>query len=278
MKGNETASRFGKEQASMAPQWQEMRFGATTARVRIFDGGARTSTMPVVLYLAGGAFQQAEQRQGDLPVARRLAERGAFVMEADYAGSATNVFPEAMERMFDVLAGLNGCRRKFGGARSPLLIAGEEAGGNIAAGVALKARDQMPGELSGQVLLSPMIDPMMVSGSIRRADEIGMMGRWSDGWSRYLRAACGLFHPYAAPCRCTRLSQVAPALIMTADDDPLRDETLGYADRLLAAGTPVTRHVLPAGSGWAGLYSNDEGPWLDTVADAFSAFVHELKH
>lgn len=263
----------------MKVEWQEMRFGsAEPAFVRIYDGGGKTRSAPVVLYLGGGAFQQAERPEAETPVARKLAECGAFVMEADYAGAAKNVFPEAMERVFDLLSGLNGCRKKFAGVKSPLLIAGEEAGGNIAAGVALKARDQMPGELRGQVLLSPMIDPLMVSGSMHRADEIGMLRRWSDGWSRYLRAACGLFHPYAAPCQCTRLARVAPALIMTADDDPLRDETLGYADRLNAAGIAVTRRVLPAGSGWTGLYRHDEGPWLDTVGEAFSAFVDELNH
>lgn len=264
----------------MKAEWQEMRFGsaAEPAFVRLYDRGVRARTAPVVLYLGGGAFQQAERPAMEAPVARRLAECGAFVVEADYAGASSNLFPESLERTFGLLAGLNACRKTFGGAKSPLLIAGEEAGGNIAAGVALKARDQMPGELRGQVLLSPMLDPLMVSGSIRRADEIGMLRRWSDGWSRYLRAACGLFHPYAAPCQCTRLARVAPALVMTADDDPLRDETLGYADRLAAAGVAVRRQVLPAGSGWTGLYRNEEGPWLDAVADAFSSFVDTLKH
>ena len=216
----------------MTTGWQDMELEGTAkapVSVRVYTGASRERTPPLVLYLGASAFQASTKPDDERPVARALADQGAIVMEADYGGPSRNTFPQAMEFAFLVLAGLYAQRKRFAGARSRLFIAGEEAGGTVAAGVALKARDQMPGQLSGQMLLSPMIDPLMSSTSMRRADEIGMRKRWSDGWSHYLKDACSTYHPYASPCLCSRLNGVAPALVMTAEDDPLRDETLTYA-------------------------------------------------
>ncbi len=244
--------------------------------VRIHKGHVQGGKPPVVLYLKGDAFQSPRQDDGALPVIQTLEQAGVVVVEADYGSVSGNVFPKAMECAFMALYGLSNKLNAFGKGKSPLLIAGDEAGGNVAAGAALKARDQMPGRLAGQVLLSPMIDPMMTSASIRHADEIGMRERWSDGWSHYLGSACSMQHPYAAPCLCSRLSGVAPALVMTSDDDPLRDEALGYAGKLSEAGVDVTKRVLPAGSGWTGLYHGVGGAWLAGLCSEFSAFVRHV--
>ncbi len=244
--------------------------------VRIHKGNVQGGKPPVVLYLKGNAFQEPRQGDTSLPVVNALEETGVVVVEADYGSVSGNVFPKAMECAFLALYGLSRKLNEFGKGKSPLLIAGDEAGGNVAAGAALKARDQMPGRLAGQVLLSPMIDPMMTSASIRQADEIGMRERWSDGWSHYLGSACSMQHPYAAPCLCSRLSGVAPALVMTSDDDPLRDEALGYADKLSGAGVEVSRRVFPAGSGWTGLYHGVGGAWLAGLCSEFSTFVRHV--
>lgn len=112
-----------------------------------------------------------------------------------------------------------------------------------------------------------------------------MRQRWADGWSHYLSG--GVCHPYAAPCLCSRLAGVAPALVMSAEDDPLRDEALGYADCLRAAGVKVRQHVLPAGAGWPEIYGGSEGetpgwssnrpsPWQEEVGRQFSGFVQDI--
>ncbi len=244
--------------------------------VRVRSAMVQEKNPPIVLYLKGSSFEGHVRNEDAALVAGALEQAGAVVVEADYGCVSQNVFPRAMECAFLALHGVSRQIRHFGGSKSLLLVAGDEAGGNVAAGVALKARDQMPGQLAGQVLLSPMVDPMMTSESVRRADEIGMRERWSDGWSHYLGAACSMQHPYAAPCLCSRLSGLAPALIMTSDDDPLRDETLGYADKLSGAGVDVTKRVLPAGSGWTGLYHGIGGAWLASLCLEFSAFVRHL--
>ena len=255
---------------------------ASQLSVRRYEGAKLCSQPPVVLYLRGGSFLQPGLEPGgncpELPVARALAESGAVVVEADYSKPSGNEFPMVIDCAYEALDHLSRDRKHYGGAKSLLFVAGEEAGGNVAAGLALKARDRMPGKLAGQILLSPMIDPMMTTESFRNADRIGMRQRWADGWSHYLAKACGFFHPYAAPCQCTRLNRVAPALIFTAEDDPLRDETVGYADRLIASGVSVRQHVFPSGVGWTGLYQGEGGGWVSSVCSEFKTFVDQLKH
>jgi acetyl esterase len=263
----------------MTPRWENLEIDGpwkAAIPVRVHRAKVQDIKPPVVLYLKGDGFHASGDDEAKRPVVEALENAGAVVVEADYGRVSHNVFPKAMECAFLALYGLSKRLNEFGNGKSPLLVAGDEAGGNVAAGAALKARDQMPGQLAGQVLLSPMIDPMMASESVRRADEIGMRERWSDGWSHYLGSACSMQHPYAAPCLCSRLSGLAPALVMTSDDDPLRDETVGYADKLVGAGVTVTKRVLPADSGWTGIYQGVGGAWLASLCLEFSAFVRRL--
>lgn len=240
----------------MGSEWKEMEVDGANRRsmpFRIYDGSSESKKAPVVLYFGGGAFLD-KGRNEESPIARVFANSGAVVIEADYAGPSENVFPKALEFAFDALRCLSAKRKAYGGRRSLLLVAGEEAGGNVAAGVALKARDQMPNEIDGQILLSPLIDPLMATVSFREAQETGMRDRWTEGWSHYLGSGGGYCHPYAAPSHCSRLSGVAPALILTSQDDPLRDEAAEYAARLAAAGVKVRNRVLPACQGWTQIY------------------------
>ncbi len=244
--------------------------------MRLYAGETQSKAPPLVLYFGGGSFLARGFGEDECPAARALANAGAVVVEADYGSGANNRFPQVLDGALGALHYLKGLRKQLGGAKSLLLVAGEEAGGNVAAGVALKARDQMGGELAGQVLLSPMVDPMMANGSIQTAEALGMGRRWSDGWSHYLGSGCGFSHPYAAPCLCSRLSDVVPTLLVTAQDDPLRDEGLGYAERLAAAGTRVTQYVFPAGSGWTGIYRREGGAWTTELTTQFTRFVGTL--
>ncbi len=240
----------------MSGEWKEIDVDGTgrcTMPFRVYDGSSQGKNAPVVLYFSGGAFLDRDRNE-ESPVARAFADSGAVVVEADYAQPSESVFPKALECAFAALRCLSGKRKEYGGKRSPLIVAGEEAGGNLAAGVALKARDQMPNEIDGQILLSPLIDPLMATASFREADETGMRERWTEGWNHYLGSGGGFCHPYAAPGHCSRLSGVAPALILTSQDDPLRDEAACYAARLAAAGVKVTSRVLPACRGWTKIY------------------------
>jgi len=239
---------------------------------RVYQGAEFSKGAPIVLFFGGGAF--LDQGPGECPVAHSLASIGAIVVVPDYITPMGNAFPKPLEVGFSIFSYLANKRAGLGDRKSLLLVGGEEAGGNVAAAVALKARDHFAKELDGQVLLSPMVDAFMGSASMREADAIGMRARWTEGWSQYLSA--GVCHPYAAPCLCSRMSGVAPTLLLTAADDPLRDEAIGYAGRLAEAGNKVRHHVLPAGTGWPSIYggkTDDAATWQDSVRAEFANFV-----
>lgn len=264
----------------MTKEWQSGEDGEIGFPLpfRVYDGTGKGKRRPLVLYFSGNAFGAAPPRLGDAPAAAAMAEAGALVVEADFGGPTRNLFPGALEKAFEALKHLFAKRKRFANLHSPVLVAGDEAGGNLAASLALKARDAMPGELAGQVLLSPMLDPRMVTVSFRTADAIGLQQRWSDGWDHYLAQASDGQHPYAAPCLCTRLMGAAPALVVTSDDDPLRDEALDYAARLQSSGVSVKTRILPDHLGWTGLYHGRDGEWHSQVSTEFSQFLQELPH
>jgi len=107
--------------------------------IRVYEPETKGAAPPLVLYLRGGAFQQAEPAERETPIARALAGSGAVVVEADYGSISQNRFPNVLECSLAALHCLSSRRMQLGGAKSLLLVAGEEAGGNVAAGLALKA-------------------------------------------------------------------------------------------------------------------------------------------
>ncbi|TWD50643.1 acetyl esterase/lipase [Agrobacterium vitis] len=242
--------------------------------VRVYAGEDYGKGPPVVIYFRGGAFRQTGL--GECVMAKCLAETGAIVVVPDY-NVLGSVFPKPLEVGFSIFSYMAKKRAGFGDRKSLLLVGGEEAGGNIAAAVSLKARDQLANELDGQVLVSPLLDPLMGTLSFRKADETGMRNCWADGWSHYLSG--GICHPYAAPSVCSRLAGIAPALLFSSEDDPLLDETMIYADRLKNAGVDVRPRVLPAGTGWPSVYGGKTRQipsWDDFVKSQFAHFIRDL--
>lgn len=204
---------------------------------------------PMVLHLHGGAFG-AGRGECDDCVSQLLVESGAVVISLDYPSGAGAPFPVALEAAYAVLLQISKDRGRFAKRLSPLFVAGVEAGGNLAAALAMLARDRQEPKLAGQILISPMLDCGMATGSIRAA-QAGPVGcKWADGWHDYLGAPQNASHPYANPAASLRLAGLVPALVLTAEDDPMRDESLSYARRLGASGVCVTTRLLPAPTRW----------------------------
>jgi acetyl esterase/lipase len=221
---------------------------AQGARVPVRVYGKKNGAAPVVLYLHGGAFTGGSAAACER-VPALLVQAGAVAVSADYPLAPAHRFPHALEAMFDVLGALQRCCAEWASRRSRVFVAGEEAGGNLAAALALMARDRRA-PLGGQILFSPMLDPVMGTCSLRSA-EVGAVGcPWADGWHAYLGSPDKAAHPYASPLGATRLAGVAPALIVSAADDPLRDESEAYARQLRKAGVEVRHHVLAAPTNW----------------------------
>jgi acetyl esterase len=261
----------------MATNWTEEIVEAgpgLTVPVRIYriDGSQRPAAH--ALHLHGGAFIDGSLESGR-SIATLLAEAGAIVVSIDYPRAPERPFPHALQAAFGALKWLHKHHKRWGGRKSQLFVAGEEAGGNLAAGLALMTRDQQGPPLAGQILLSPMLDPRLATCSMRQA-EAGPVGcKWADGWHEYLVSADKAAHPYAAPLMSTRLAGLAPALVLTADDDVLRDESLAYARRLRESGVAVHEHVLPAPTGWPcalGCPDAQNQVWATTVRERLIEF------
>ena len=246
---------------------------AAPVRVRVYKNAALSRPAPVVVHLHSGAFVAGTLDSGRT-IGRLLAAAGAVVASVDYPLAPQHPFPQALDAAFDVLTHIGRGRAAWAGKKPLLYVAGEEAGGNLAAALALMARDQQSPALAGQILLSPMVDACLATCSVREAKAGPADCQWADGWHKYLGSPAKAAHPYASPIVSSRLAGVAPALLVSAEDDLLRDETLNYARRLRESGVPVRQHLLPAPTGWpcALYYGVDDAAWADSLRECFAGF------
>jgi acetyl esterase/lipase len=232
-------------------------------------------TPALVLHFHAGAFVSGGLDSGTL-VAGLLAEAGAVVVSIDYPLAPAQPFPAAVEAGHAALEWAWRQRGRLAGPGASLWVAGEEAGGNLAAAAAAMARDQQQPALAGQILLSPMLDMCVATGSLRKA-QAGPVGcRWADGWHDYLAGPDDAIHPYAAPGRALRLAGLPPTLLITAEDDPMRDETRAYAERLRKAGVRVEQALLPAPTGWPCAFMQAPQPepaWAAPLRDRLYRFL-----
>jgi acetyl esterase len=217
--------------------------------VRVRGVKQRGKVSPLVLHFHGGTFASGDLESGE-HLARMLAAAGAVVASLDYPLAPAHRFPDAVEAGYTALGWLYKQRTTLAGKDAPLYVAGEEAGGNLAAAVAMMVRDRLHPPLAGQILVAPMLDPCAATPSLREKLGCEVTCRWSEGWQQYLRGPMDAEHPYAVPGRAQRLGGLAPALVLTGADDPMRDEAVAYAARLRAAGVPVRSEVLGPATGW----------------------------
>jgi len=228
--------------------------GAAAMATRLYAPAEIAAEAGIVLHLHGGAFTGGSLADGEA-VATMLAEAGAVVIALDYPLAPEHRFPEALEASFRALQAIADSRTRWAARTAPLYVAGEEAGGNLAAALALMARDRRGPALAGQILLSPMLDPCLGTCSLREVDAGPVGCHWADGWAEYLGSPDKAAHPYAAPVNATRLAGLAPALLISAQDDPLRDEAATYAARLREAGVVTRHHVQTAPTDWPDAYA-----------------------
>jgi acetyl esterase/lipase len=242
--------------------------------VRLWGRKPRGRTVPLVLHFHGGAFTSGDLDSG-AQLAELLAEAGSVVASLAYPLAPRHRFPEAVEAGYAALEWLYKQRTRLAGTGAPVFVAGEEAGANLAAAMAMVARDRSHPPLAGQILVAPMLDPCAATASLRETlgEQTGC--KWADGWQQYLRGPHDAEHPYAVPGRAQRLTGLAPALVLTGADDPMRDEALDYATRLRAAGVAVNSPVLGPATGWPDALErapSDACPCRDQVREHVTAF------
>ena len=197
--------------------------------------------LPVVVYFHGGGWTIGSVEQFDL-ITRQVANASnAIVVSVDYRLAPEHPFPAPLDDCRRALAWIAKNAASFGGDGARLAVMGDSAGGNLAAVCALAARDEGGPEIALQVLVYPVVDCDFETASYREN---------GDGYLLTLDDMHWFFSCYASdpatradwrisPLRAADLSGVAPAVVITAEFDPLRDEGQAYARRLEAAGVRV---------------------------------------
>ncbi|HEY1819650.1 MAG TPA: alpha/beta hydrolase [Trebonia sp.] len=199
-----------------------------------------SSARGLVLYFHGGGWVVGSLDGWDASVRSLAVASGCDVVSVDYRLAPEHVFPAAADDAYDALvwaaspAGL--------AAGRPIVVAGDSAGGNLAAVAALRARDFGGPPVALQVLVYPVVDCDLDRRSYREYDGDEFILNRRDMtwfWDHYTPDPATRVNPYASPLRAPSLAQLPPAYVVTAEHDPLRDEGFAYADRLRAARVPV---------------------------------------
>ncbi len=202
----------------------------------------REDLLPVIVFFHGGGWVVGSLKSHDA-MCRRLANAAdAIVLSVDYRLAPEAKYPAAAEDCYAATVWASKFIENFGGDPSRLVVCGDSAGGNLAAVVALMARDRGGPAIAGQVLLYPITDhrfdtPSYIkngSGYFLTTETM----KWF--WRHYLATPEQGAEPYASPLRAD-LKGLPPAIVLTAEYDPLRDEANAYASKLQEAGVTVRR-------------------------------------
>jgi acetyl esterase len=218
---------------------EDMVVGERDVPVRLYQpNGART--LPALVYYHGGGWVVGDLEMHD-DTCRMLAhEARCIVVSADYRLAPEHPYPVPFDDCWSVLRWAQGHLGDRGWNGSTLAVGGTSSGGNLAAAVALRARDEgLP--LSLQVLLYPALDSTMSTPSWRAfADGYFLTAsQMAWYWRQYTEDPAVRRWPEVSPAQSTDLAGLAPSLVVTAECDLLRDEAEDYARRLRDAGVPV---------------------------------------
>lgn len=218
--------------------------------VRIYWPEPADTPPPVVVFFHGGGWVLCGLDTHDQLCRTMTRDAGVITVSVDYRLAPDHRFPAAAEDAYAATCWAAdhaaGHADELGGAPARLAVAGDSAGGNLAAATALMARDRGGPALAFQLLVYPVVDHRQDTPSCREngqgffltADHM----RWY--WQQYLGPGGDGSHPWASPLRAdpAQLATLPPAYVVTGELDPLRDEGEAYAAALRRAGVPVELH------------------------------------
>jgi len=205
--------------------------------------------VPVLYWMHGGGMVIGSFDMNDELLMGAVDRLGIAAVSVEYRLAPEHPDPAPVE---DCYAGLvwtaeNATRYGFDAGR--IAVGGQSAGGGLAAGTALLARDRGGPQLAFQLLLEPMLDDRSITPSSTAYDGTVVWDRSDNqsGWAALLGERLGTEEvtPYAAPARATELAGLPPALVDVGELETFRDETIIYAQRLLTAGVSTELHVYP---------------------------------
>jgi acetyl esterase/lipase len=222
--------------------------GAPELTVRVHAPESRPEApIPALLDIHGGGFvvgSMAMEHGFAVTVAREL---GVVVVAVEYRLAPEHPYPAGVEDCYAALRWMHDDAAVLGIDRDRIGVGGQSAGGGLAAAVALLARDRGGPPLCFQLLGIPELDHRLETASMRTFVDTPMWSRPNAvlSWRHYLGPDHGEVEPYASPAIAEDLRDLPPAYVTTMEFDPLRDEGILYALRLMEAGVSVELHSFP---------------------------------
>ncbi|HLK22496.1 MAG TPA: alpha/beta hydrolase [Bryobacteraceae bacterium] len=198
---------------------------------------------PALLYFHGGGWVVCSLDTHDVVCSAIAHRAGAVVIAVDYRLAPEHKFPAAVIDCYAATQWVAANAQKLGVDPKRISVGGDSAGGNLAAVMSLKSRDENGPAIAHQIMVYPVTDlSSFDTQSYREFGEDHYLTKKEMEWFRghYLRSMDDARNPEASPLLAKDLTRLPPALVITAECDPLCDEGAAYAKRLQEAGVPVT--------------------------------------
>jgi len=222
---------------------------AGTIGARLYRPRPGVEPLGVVVLFHGGGFVLGDLETHDEAARRTSVGAGVLVVSVDYRLAPEHPFPAGVEDCVAATRWVAKHAAELGGDPARIVVSGDSAGGNLAAVVARRLRDEGGPPLAGQALVYPATDMRpgdRWSSRTALAQGFGLTREAMDWFgARYLAHEDDAEHPDASPIVAEDLRGLPPAFVLTAEFDPLRDEGDAYAQRLRDAGVEVEHHLLP---------------------------------
>jgi acetyl esterase len=208
--------------------------------IRIYTPSGE-ALLPVLVYFHGGGWTTGTLDVADEPCRALAAATSSVVVSVDYRMGPEHKFPAAVEDCYAATQWTADHAVELGADPGRLVVIGDSAGGNLAAVIALVARERGGPRVAYQVLIYPVTDYAFDTPSYEQNADGYLLTREAMRWfwGHYLNVENDGAHPHASPLRASDLSGLPPALLVTCEFDPLRDEGEAYGQRLREAGVPV---------------------------------------
>lgn len=212
--------------------------GQIAVRIYTPQGGG---PFPVLVFFHGGGFALGSIETHDELCRALTNAAGCIAVSVDYRLAPEHRFPAAVDDCYAATRWVAENANAIGGDPTRIAVGGDSAGGNLAAVIALMARDQGTPPLVYQLLVYPVTDSAFDTPSRQEYADGYFLTRDDMVWftNLYLRSEADGDNPHASPLRAQDLSGLPPAQVITGEFDPLRDEGEAYAARLREAGVPV---------------------------------------
>lgn len=215
--------------------------------VRVYRPEERAEQRAGLVYIHGGGFVIGTIETEEMNTIALVRNLGVVAASVDYRLAPEHPFPAGLDDCTAVLGWLHRRAEDFGIDATRIGVYGQSAGGGLAAALALRARDRGGPQICFQFLGMPELDDRLDTPSMRAFVDTPMWNRPNAvlSWRHYLGELDGDVPYEAAPARAADLSGLPPAYICAMEFDPLRDEAVDYASRMLQAGVPTELHVFP---------------------------------